>query len=75
LSNVILPKNGIQEELAKLPVRQEKMKLQGLDFIRKKRKDNPFYFVTNLNNQFYKDSISLSSSCNYLEIYDPLSKH
>jgi hypothetical protein len=73
LSNVILAKNGIQETLSKLFVRQEKMKIQGLDFIRIKRKDKPFYFVANLNNQFYEDSISLSSPCNFIEIYDPLS--
>jgi hypothetical protein len=72
-SNVIYSKNGIQEELTKLSVRQEYMKLQGLDFIRKKSKDEPFYFVSNLNNQFYEDSISLSWPCDFIEIYDPLS--
>jgi hypothetical protein len=72
LSNVIVSVHGIGEELEKLSVRQEKMKEQGLDFIRRKNKDLPFYFVSNLNNQFYEDSISLSSSCNFIEIYDPL---
>ncbi len=70
--NVCVEDEGILATLDKLKIRKERMKLQGLDFIRKKKGGMPFYFVTNLSDRFYEDSVSLSSACNFLEIYDPL---
>uniref|UniRef100_UPI00321781AC glycosyl hydrolase n=1 Tax=uncultured Draconibacterium sp. TaxID=1573823 RepID=UPI00321781AC len=72
LPNVYGGNEGVLTVLDKLKVRNEKMKLQGLDFIRKKKNGTPFYFVTNLSDRFYEDSLSLSGACNFLEIYDPL---
>ncbi len=60
------------DELQSYKIRQEDLKKQGLDFIRKRTEDGYVYFITNLSNNFYEDSISLSVDPNYVEIFDPL---
>jgi hypothetical protein len=52
-------------------IRQEGMKLQGLDFIRKKSGEGTVYFVTNLGNRFYQDSIALAVPTGYIRVLDP----
>ena len=53
-------------------LRQESMKQQGLDFIRKKHPGGHLYFVTNLGNQFSEGPIRLSVKSEAVEIMDPL---
>jgi len=52
-------------------IRNEEAKIQGLDFIRKKTKNGYIYFITNLSNRFYQDSISIAVKSNYIELFDP----
>ena len=54
-------------------IRQESMKQQGLDFIRKKHADGHLYFVTNLSNQFTEGLVRLGVKSEAVEILDPLS--
>ncbi len=54
-------------------LRQEEMKEQGLDFIRKKHESGHMYFVTNLSDRFSEGLIRLNVSSEAVEILDPLS--
>lgn len=61
------------EYLEKLNIRQEEIKLKGLDFIRKRTGSGTVYFITNLNDRFYQDTIVLSEKSKYIELFDPQS--
>lgn len=65
ISDNLLIDMGVQD------INQENIKLLGLDFIRKKNKNGFLYFITNIGNQYYEDSVSLSRNSNFIEIYDP----
>ena len=70
-AKTIVSKNLIPD-LRSLNIRQEEIKVRGLDFIRKKNSSGSVYFVTNLGNRFYQDTVSLASGYTYLEVTDPL---
>ncbi|MFA6128172.1 MAG: glycosyl hydrolase [Bacteroidales bacterium] len=64
--------SDLVKELKSINIRQEEIKLKGLDFIRKRNNNGTVYFITNLSNQFYEGNISLSVKSEYIEIFDPL---
>lgn len=55
-------------------IRREEMKAKGLSFIRKRRGEETLYFITNLGDAFYEDSLELAASSTFVEIYDPMRK-
>ncbi len=55
-----------------LNVRHEFIVSSGLTFIRKQFDKGHFWFITNLSNEFYNDSISLSGRTEALEYYNPM---
>ena len=63
----------LQNELSSLDIPHEKLKEEGLDFIRRKNAQGSIYFISNLGPQSYADSLSLSASHSYVTITDPLS--
>ncbi len=67
----IVPSNDLPEHLNPLNIRAEKLKRQGLDFIRKRTGSGYLYFITNSGNRFYEDSIELSAEYDFVEIFDP----
>jgi len=50
----------------------ESMKVKGLDFIRKKQGEDFLYFVSNLSDRFYADTVELSVNAEYVILQDPL---
>jgi len=54
-------------------IRQEPMKQQGLDFLRKQTEEGHLYFVTNLSDQFYSDRVQLAVATEYVEVFEPSS--
>lgn len=54
-------------------LRQESMKQQGLDFIRKRHPGGHMYFVSNLGDQFTEGLVRLGARSEAVEILDPLS--
>lgn len=60
-------------DLKMLNIRQEEIKLKGLDFIRKITGGESEYFITNLGGKFYEGSVSLAVKSNFIEIFDPQS--
>jgi hypothetical protein len=58
--------------LKQLNIRQESLNKSGLGFIRKQNGDLKYYFITNLSNQFYNDTISLAGAGKALEYYNPI---
>ncbi len=54
-------------------IRNEEIKLKGLDFIRKRTDNGSVYFITNLSSTYNSDSIRLTSKSNYFELFDPQS--
>jgi hypothetical protein len=50
---------------------QEELKQKDLDFIRKRNSKGHLYFVANLGDEFYADSIELSVDYRYVSITDP----
>ena len=71
--NISVTKNSL-DDLQSYNIRQEILKVQGLDFIRKRTDDGYIYFISNLSNKFYEDSINLSVDSNFIEIFDPLNR-
>lgn len=69
--NFQLTKN-ILEYLKELEIQNESIKIQGLDFIRKKTEDGYLYFVTNLSAEKVSDSLSLAVDYSSVIITDPL---
>lgn len=72
-SNVKLT-NQLSVDLADCQIPQETLKMKGLDFIRKKYGNEYLYFITNLSDRFYEDSISLSVNATVFELFDPLTQ-
>jgi hypothetical protein len=70
--NTIISDN-LEEGLKLLGIYKEEIKSKGLDFIRKRTGSGSLYFITNLSNQFYEDSICLSVKSDFIEIFDPQS--
>lgn len=70
--NVIVTED-LPSALTEVEVSREVLKQQGLDFIRKRNDTGEIYFVTNLGDQFYRDTIRLSVDYRYLTIIDPSS--
>ena len=60
------------EDLKEIGIYREWIKEMGLDFIRKKNKAGYLYFITNLSNKFYADSVILAPSYEYVHLIDPL---
>ncbi len=58
--------------LNKLNIRHENLNLSGLSFIRKQTATSKYWFITNLSNKFYSDTISLSEKAEALEYYNPM---
>ncbi len=58
--------------LNQLNIRHESLNLSGLSFIRKQTANNKYWFITNLSNKFYRDTISLSEKAEALEYYNPM---
>lgn len=73
-SDQVSVSDNLLRDLASKQVRQESMKRQGLDFIRKRSEEGYLYFISNLGDQFYADSVSLGVPYQYLEIIDPQSQ-
>lgn len=63
--------DNILNDLKLQDIRQEGIKLKGLDFIRKRTENGTVYFVTNLSDRFYEDSISLAVKSDYIELFYP----
>jgi hypothetical protein len=61
----------LAHDLERLQIRRETLKGQGLDFTRKRNADGNLYFITNLDDAFFEDIISLASEYTFVEIYDP----
>jgi hypothetical protein len=61
------------ESLEELSIRQEPMKAQGLDFIRKKNSRGHLYFISNFSAHSFTDSLELTIPYKHLTITDPLS--
>ena len=55
-----------------LNIRYERMVSSGLTFIRKRFEKGHYWFITNLSNRFYKDSILLCGRSEALEYYNPM---
>lgn len=68
--NFILSEN-LCNDLEKLNILNEELKIKGLDFIRKTNSSGKLYFISNLGNQFYEDTITLDARYNFLTIIDP----
>jgi hypothetical protein len=71
-NNMIISDN-LSEDLKLSGIRKEDIKLNGLDFIRKRTSSGCLYFITNLGNQFYENDIILNTKYNFIEIFDPQS--
>jgi hypothetical protein len=63
--------SDLPAELKSLAIRQEQMKMLGLDFIRKRSDAGPVYFITNLGDRFYEGSLSLAEKSDFIEYFDP----
>jgi hypothetical protein len=74
LSKNIKISEDLTEDLKQFNISNEEIKTKGLDFIRKRTNSGFLYFITNLSNKFYEDSISLSVKYNYVKIFDPQSQ-
>lgn len=68
----IIVANNLISALTQNQIEYEIIKQKGLDFIKKKKGQSSLYFITNLGNQFYKDSIQLSANYQFIALYDPL---
>jgi hypothetical protein len=58
--------------LNQLNIRHESLSICGLSFIRKQTATNKYWFITNLSNKFFNDTISLSENAEALEYYNPM---
>lgn len=58
--------------LNQLNIRHETFVNSGLSFIRKRNKSGNYWFIANLSDTFYNDSIHLSGNAAALEFYDPI---
>ena len=66
--------NEAEKALTKLNIRHETLPASGLSFIRKRIGTSIYYFVANLSNHFFHDTISLSEPAEALEYYNPMSE-
>jgi hypothetical protein len=60
--------------LEEAAIRRETLKSQGLDFLRKQNEAGTLYFITNLGDEFYADSVRLAADYRYVTIRDPLTQ-
>jgi hypothetical protein len=74
LNNNIKVSGNLIEDLKQFKIPKEDIKIKGLDFVRKRTNSGFLYFIANLSNRFYEDSISLSAKYNYVKIFDPLNR-
>lgn len=65
------PFDSLEDWLLQHDVGKETMKEKGLDFIRKTNDTGTVYFVTNLGNRFYEDSVQLTAKASYAKVIDP----
>jgi hypothetical protein len=63
--------NKLLEDIKKLDIPGEELTAKGLEFIRKSNSLGKLYFITNLSNQFHRDSLILAADYKYLSIKDP----
>jgi hypothetical protein len=63
---------SLEKELTRLKIRKEMLKEEGLDFIRRKNAQGSVYFISNLGDAFFADSLELSADYGSLVITDPL---
>ncbi len=73
LSNVLVT-NDLSAALTQFEISAESIKKQGLEFIRKRRGEGIMYFISNLSDEFYADSVALSANYQYVTFYDPMSE-
>ena len=66
--------NTAEKALTNLNIRHEALPALGLTFIRKRIGTSKYYFISNLSNQFFHDTISLSEPAEALEYYNPMNE-
>jgi len=61
-----------EDSLNQQNIQHESLNKSGLSFIRKSTSNSKYYFITNLSDKFYHDTISLTNKAQAIKYYNPM---